>query len=51
MKDFLYWCSQIYNNRAAEVTYEDLKAAVLHPLANDNDEEVNDETDNSKELD
>jgi hypothetical protein len=43
MKDFLFWCSQIYNNSAAEVTYEYLKAAVLHPLANDKDEEVNDE--------
>lgn len=45
MKDFLYWCSQIYNNRAAEVTDKDLKAAVLHPLANDKDAIINDKID------
>lgn len=50
-QDFLYWCLQIYNNAGIEVTDTDLKAAVLRPILHDNDEEVNDETDNSKELD
>jgi hypothetical protein len=45
MKDFLYWCSQIYNNREVDVTDEDLKAAVLHALANDKDAIINDKTD------
>lgn len=44
MKDFLYWCSQIYNNRSVEVTDDDLKEAMLHSLNNDKDAEINNET-------